>query len=846
MVTSKKVLLIEDSKIDQMAFKRMVKQETLPYDYTIASSVAEAKEILASQIFEIVISDHQLGDGTAFDILSLKINSPIIYTTGSGNEEIAVKAMKMGAYDYLVKDPELKYLKVLPLVIENALKHRQAEAEIQQLNTNLERRAVEVEAINQKLKTEIVGHKIAKAALQKSAEEVLDLYNNAPCGYHSLDADGNFLTINDTELTWLGYTREEVIGKLKFTDLLTAESLSIFQEKFSQFKQQGWVHELDFQLLRKDGTILPVLLSATAIKDNDGNFIKSRSTVFDITDRKHTEELLRQSEERFRTAFDYAAIGMALVSTTGQWLQVNPALCEITGYSESELLAKYFQDITHPEDLDKDLNYVQQMLVGEVRTYQLEKRYIHKQGNIVWVLLSVSLVRDIHLQPLYFVSQIQDITKRKQTEEALRKLSRQNESILNCAGEGIIGLDTQANITFANPAAAKMTGYEVTELIGHSLRQKLHHSQADGTAIDVQNSSIQKVFNSGEICHHTKEVFWNKEGSSFPVEYVITPILEELADCDHRQLSSLPQTAYNNPNTCSTIVGAVVTFRDITDRLIVEKMKNEFVSVVSHELRTPLTSIRGSLGLLFSGKLGELSPKAYRMLEIAVNNTDRLVRLINDILDLERIESGKVELLKQTCNVADLMKAAAEVMQTMAERVRVNLSVSTVPETIPQLWADSDRLLQILTNLLSNAIKFSRPGNTVWLTAEIQELSCQCSISRKSIPSLNSQSLLDKKAVLLTKNIDAPTFSPNLGERAILFKVKDQGRGIPTEQLEKVFGRFQQVDASDFRVKGGTGLGLAICRSIVLAHGGQIWVESTLEKGSTFYVMIPIIQEESN
>jgi len=227
------------------------------------------------------------------------------------------------------------------------------------------------------------------------------------------------------------------------------------------------------------------------------------------------------------------------------------------------------------------------------------------------------------------------------------------------------------------------------------------------------------------------------------------------------------------------------------------------------------------------------------MLEIAVNNTDRLVRLINDILDLERIESGKLELLKQTCNVADLLIAAAEVMQTMADRARVTLSVSTVPETIPQLWADSDRLLQVLTNLISNAIKFSAPGNTVWLTAEIQELSCQCLISRTGVSSVISQSSLEKNHGLLTKNINVPAASQSLGERAILFKVKDQGRGIPAEQLETVFGRFQQVDVSDSRTKGGTGLGLAICRSIVHSHGGQIWVESTLGESSTFYVMIP-------
>ncbi len=243
------------------------------------------------------------------------------------------------------------------------------------------------------------------------------------------------------------------------------------------------------------------------------------------------------------------------------------------------------------------------------------------------------------------------------------------------------------------------------------------------------------------------------------------------------------------------IVGIVGVGRDITERRAMERMKDEFVSVVSHELRTPLTSIHGALGLLASGLLGTLSEQGKRMLEIAVQNTDRLDRLINDILDLERLDSGNIPLAKQTCNAADLMVKAAEVMQVIAENAGITLSVS--PQSV-QLLADPDGIIQLLTNLLSNAIKFSPQGTTVLLTVEC------------------------------------------LGNE-ILFQVKDQGQGIPADKLESIFERFQQVDVSYSRRKGGTGLGLAICRTIVQEHGGQIWAESTLGEGSTFYFTLPIL-----
>jgi signal transduction histidine kinase/DNA-binding response OmpR family regulator len=228
-----------------------------------------------------------------------------------------------------------------------------------------------------------------------------------------------------------------------------------------------------------------------------------------------------------------------------------------------------------------------------------------------------------------------------------------------------------------------------------------------------------------------------------------------------------------------------------------DTVKDEFISTVSHELRTPLTSIRGALGLLSAGLLGNVDPKAQNLLRIASSNTERLIRLINDILDLERMESGRAPLKLRRCSMNDLAREAVETMSTMAEGAGIHLELTTnAPRDSIYFDADSDRILQVLTNLLSNAVKFSPAGSTV------------------------------------SVQIDS---NPN----SLLLRVVDQGRGIPPDKLEAVFDRFQQVESSDSSKKGGTGLGLAICRSIIQQHGGAIWAQANHGgPGTTLWVQL--------
>jgi PAS domain S-box-containing protein len=242
---------------------------------------------------------------------------------------------------------------------------------------------------------------------------------------------------------------------------------------------------------------------------------------------------------------------------------------------------------------------------------------------------------------------------------------------------------------------------------------------------------------------------------------------------------------------------------DITQR---KRLENEFISVVSHELRTPMASLMGALDALGTGRCGDLTDQGQHLLQIAITSTERLIRLVNDILDLERLKSGNITLQPSEYDLAEVMTQAVEAMQAMADQSQVILKIQ--PLSV-KLWADGDRLIQTLINLLSNAIKFSEPHSTVWLNTEVR--------SQNKSDALNPGSTAQ-----------------------VLITVQDQGRGIPIDKLDLIFDRFQQVDTSDARNKGGTGLGLAICRNIVEQHGGKIWAESTLGEGSTFYITLPL------
>ncbi len=405
----------------------------------------------------------------------------------------------------------------------------------------------------------------------------------------------------------------------------------------------------------------------------------------------------------------------------------------------------------------------------------------------------------------------------------LNTLSRQSNSVLESVGDGIFALDLDGRITLVNPAAAQMLGYKQEEILGRHMHELIHHTRADGSPYSKEDSPIQASLRHLSTVRVANEVFWRKDGTSFAVEYVARPQIETVDPDDEAGLDSGPRQPAWRGRTAAQValteaelaalggdamelskdahghaVGVVVAFTDISERNALDRMKDEFISTVSHELRTPLTSLRAALGLLSGGALNARPEKMRQMMEIAIGNTDRLVRLVNDILDLERIGSGKAELHFAQTSVDDLFKRATTKHQAAAQRgnIRFAMEANNV-----MVWADPERIVQTLDNLLSNAIKFSPQASTI--PSEIR--------------------------------LAAHYVTPD----EALIEIEDHGRGIPADKLQQIFERFKQVESSDSRTMGGTGLGLAICRSIVQQHGGHIWATSTVGEGSTFHFTLP-------
>lgn len=354
--------------------------------------------------------------------------------------------------------------------------------------------------------------------------------------------------------------------------------------------------------------------------------------------------------------------------------------------------------------------------------------------------------------------------------KALEASEIRQRSIVDNIVDGLITIDNKGRVTSLNPAAVKIFGYQVDEVIGQNVKMLMpepYHSEHDEYLESYHQTGNKKIIGIGRDVEGRR-----KDGSVFPLELAVSEV------------------KVNNQIMFTGIV------RDITDRKEMDKMKNEFISTVSHELRTPLTSIRGSLGLLTSGTVGDLPESAYEMLNIASNNTERLLLLINDILDIQKIESGKMNFKFESLELKPFIEQAVIDHAEYGKQFGVTFVISHMLDDA-RIYADKDRLMQVMGNLLSNAAKFSHHGDNVEISV-----------------------------------------ASHHGER-LRISVSDYGSGIPVEFQSKLFERFTQSDSSDSRSKGGTGLGLSITKVIVEKHGGWINFISKEGIGSTFYIELP-------
>jgi two-component system, sensor histidine kinase and response regulator len=273
----------------------------------------------------------------------------------------------------------------------------------------------------------------------------------------------------------LGFSPEDYVADTElFAKQIHPEDRERVLEEIHRSHSSGQPFRSEYRMLRRDGRVVWVHDEAYELHDEDGKPLGLQGITQDITERKQAEKALQESEQRFGSAFRDAAIGIALVGQDGRFLQVNRSLCRIVGYSEEELLEKTFQEITHPDDLQADVEQVRRMLAGEIKTYHIEKRYFHKNGHVVWILLSVSLVHDQEGEPLYFISQIQDITERKRAEEALKESEEKFRITFEDAPIGVAFIDLDGRRFKANRALCEMLGCSAEDLLGENYLEHVH------------------------------------------------------------------------------------------------------------------------------------------------------------------------------------------------------------------------------------------------------------------------------------------------------------------------------------------------------------------------------------
>ena len=371
-------------------------------------------------------------------------------------------------------------------------------------------------------------------------------------------------------------------------------------------------------------------------------------------------------------------------------------------------------------------------------------------------------------------SSLGQMLARSYEQSRAEKLYRQQEILLDTVADGIVGLDRNGKVRFANRAAAQMLDTEPNKLTGSPVQELLHSVDATANQCSGVECALRHAAeNPREAAASGEDMIFRADGSSLRIEYRLNCIIEG-----------------------GFLTGSVLSFRDISQRHALDRLKTEFISTVSHELRTPVTAIRGALGLVSADLNGQVDEKTANLIRIARSNSERLVKLVNDILDLDRLGSGRERMMMRQVLLADIVSQAVDNMTPVAEAAGVKLIHSSLQL---EIVGDSDRLLQVITNLISNAVKFSPHGSTI--------------------------------SIVLSPESHGVTLS-----------VVDPGRGIPADKLETIFDRFQQVDSSDSRQKGGTGLGLAICKAIVQQHSGRIWAERNPGGGSTFRVFLPYVQ----
>jgi PAS domain S-box-containing protein len=626
-----------------------------------------------------------------------------------------------------------------------------------------------------------ITDRLHEQELNASRDQYRALVNNSPgITYRcKADSDWTMLYISGSIAPLSGYPATDFINNQvrSYASVILAEDRGRLRNMLEQaiVERRSW--HVQYRITHRDGSVRWVEERGTPEFSEQGELRYLDGFILDINAEKQLKRKLISLTAQLpgvvyqyqqwpdgRAAFPYASA----------------AIEQIYGVKPEEVTAdasKVFA-VIHPEDMPAIVNSIQQSM-STLSLWRSEYRVVNKQGAILWLLGSATPEKMPDGSVLWH-GYIQDVTTTKQhylalenANQALQVARERLDAASEQAQMGFWQASLKTGVLWWSPVIYRIFGFDEANTVPSVALFKS----------TIHPDDRQKVAKSEQLAAQT--------GVHNVIHRIIRP--DGTIRWVHETARMLPEA--ENPE--QILVGSV---QDITERIKLQQLKDEFISTVSHELRTPLTVIKGAVTLLNSGMLGELAAPAQKLLSAAQHNSERLSYLINDLLDIEKLVAGKMPFSFQRLNVAKELEQATQALMPFAEQYGVTLQLEPVLSAL-HVWADVLRLQQTLTNLLSNAIKFSTPGSKVLLRA------------------LQHDSM-------------------------IRFEVQDSGQGIPEEFRTQIFERFAQAKTQQGESKGGTGLGLAICKELVEQMSGSIGFSSSPGQGTTFYFQLPITGSE--
>ncbi|MGF1939137.1 MAG: PAS domain S-box protein [Nostoc sp. ChiQUE02] len=770
--------------------------------------------------------------------------------------------------------------------------------------------------------TDIDDFKRTELARKQSEARFRAVFEQAAVGIVEMDVAGRFLRANRRICDQLGYTVAEML-ELNFQSLIPrSDDLKLYLNYWQQlFAKKIDSFSLEKCVLHKNGELRWYNITVASVRDADRTVNYCIGVIQDIQDRKQAELALQElnqeleariarrtaalseSEVRYRSLFEQAAVGISQCHPSGRYIQVNQRFCELTGYTQSELLDMSWQDLIHLEDLEVIQGELAHLHHGELASITPEIRYIRKDRRLQWVSLTVSMLYNAAGKLIGDLAVVEDISDRKHIERQLQNSEKRLKEIIFKTVDGILILNSQGQILFSNPAADRIFNcqkldYQDADLgipitLQKTFELDIPHPTGRVTTVEVRVEEItwqdHKAFlaairdishrkqtesdlQASEFSYRTlaenlpgivyklypaqnnRFVFFNDRlttlfqldpidianlGTLCPVNSLIVPeerdrVIEVIqtaivnqqpfqveyciqipATQEKRYLLEQGSTVTDDIGQALHIVGIIfdVTeikqteekLRKINERLTIAnaelaratRLKDEFLANMSHELRTPLNSILGLSEVLQERTYGNLTEQQDHALTTIQTNGQHLLELINDILDLAKIESGKLDLQMTTVSVQQLCRSTIPFIQQQAFKKQISFTLE-MSSDMAYIELDERLIRQVLINLLTNAVKFTPNGGAVILKVQ-----------------------------------------GNAVEQTLSFSAIDTGIGIAPENIDKLFQPFVQIDSNLSRRYAGTGLGLALVRRIIELHKGSVTVRSTVGQGSQFTAVLP-------